>query len=129
MPITRPVPRRPVRDVQLGAWRIPAGALVNSMVGTVLRSGSFWTNPDRFDPDRFSHDRAEDRDHKALFSPFGCGAHAGIGMHLATVAAKAFWHTMLTRCSFRLEPDYDARHTYAPLGIVSGDVKLVVDAV
>ena len=123
------VPRYALRDVRLGEWEIPAGALVHAVVPTALRSRVWWTDPTRFDPDRFSEERAEDRKHKGLFLPFGSGAHACIGMHLATVEAKAFWHAMLTRCRFGLERDYQARHTYASLGVVSGDVKLVVERV
>jgi cytochrome P450 len=61
--------------------------------------------------------------------PFGSGAHSCIGMHLSTVEAKAFWHAMLTRCRFRLARDYQGRHTFAPLGAVSGDVKLALETV
>ena len=59
--------------------------------------------------------------------PFGAGAHACIGLQLATAEVKGFWHTMLTRCRFRLERDYEGRHGFSPLGVVSGDVALVVE--
>jgi hypothetical protein len=36
---------------------------------------------------------------------------------------------MLSRCSFRLARDYTPRHTYTPMGMVSGDVDLVVERV
>jgi cytochrome P450 len=127
MPVTGGIPRYTLRDVTLGDWQIPAGAFVDAMVGPALRSETHWTHADQFDPERFSAERGEDRAHKGLFLPFGSGAHACIGLHLATVEAKAFWHAMLTRCRFRLARDYVARHTYVPLGIVSGDVKLVLE--
>jgi low affinity Fe/Cu permease len=50
-------------------------------------------------------------------------------MNLATVEVKAFCHAMLTRCRFRVPPDYNARHTYVPLGVVSGAVRLGVEPV
>lgn len=128
VPITGGIPRYTFRDVQLGEWRIPAGTFVNTMVGPA-RGGSGWTNPDRFDPDRFAEGRTEDRNQKGLFLPFGSGAHSCIGMSLATLEVKAFWHAMLTRCEFRLAHDYEARHTYVPLGVVSGAVSLVVEPV
>jgi hypothetical protein len=45
-------------------------------------------------------------------------------MQLANVEMKLFWHRMLTSCRFRLARDYEARHTFSPLGTVSGDVRL-----
>lgn len=96
-------------------------------IATVMRDPAWWTEPERFDPDRFSEGRAEDKKHKGLFLPFGAGAHACIGMQLATAEVKAFWHAMLTRCSFRLARDYEARHSFTPLGCVTGDVALVVE--
>ena len=79
---------------------------------------------ERFDPERFSPARAEERSHKAAFLPFGAGAHSCIGAQLAGMEVRAFWHALLSRCRFRLHRRYDARHQYLPIGIVSGDVAL-----
>jgi len=48
-------------------------------------------------------------------------------MHLATIEAKSFWQKMLAKCRLRLERPYEAHHTYTPLGVVSGDVALVLE--
>jgi cytochrome P450 len=128
-PIAPHLPRVALRDVQLADWRIPAGALVLAMVAPVLQDPSWFTDPLRFDPERFAEGRAEDRKHKGAFLPFGAGAHACIGLHLANVEAKAFWHAMLTQCRFRLAKDYEARHSFNLLGVASGDVKLAVERV
>jgi cytochrome P450 len=126
-PVAGDVPRCTLREVRLGEWTIPAGVAVSPFIATALQDGSWWTDPQRFDPDRFSEARAEDKKHKGLFLPFGAGAHACIGLQLATAEAKGFWHAMLTRCRFRLERDYEGRHGFGPFGIVSGDVALVVE--
>lgn len=127
-PIAPDVPRRALRDVDLGGWRIPAGAMVLAMLGSLYEDPKWWTDPRRFDPERFSEARAEDRRHKGLFLPFGSGAHACIGMHLAGVEALAFLHALVTRCRFRLAHDYEAHHTFTPIGIVSGQVDLAVES-
>jgi cytochrome P450 len=126
-PIAPHLPRVALRDVQLAEWRIPAGALVLAMVAPVLMDPAWWTDPPRFDPDRFSDERAEDRKHRGAFVPFGAGAHACVGLHLANVEARAFWHAMLTRCRFRLVKDYEARHSFNLLGVASGEVKLAIE--
>jgi cytochrome P450 len=127
-PVSSHLPRCSLRDVKLGSWNIPAGTFVWAMIGPLLADSKYWTDPSRFDPERFSADRAEDKRHKGIFLPFGAGAHACLGMHLATLQVKAFWRAMLSRCRFRLEPDYEGKHVYVPLGIVTGDVRLVVEA-
>ena len=48
-----------------------------------------WTEPDRFAPDRFSSNRAEDQRHKFAWAPFGGGAHKCIGMHFSLMEVKA----------------------------------------
>jgi cytochrome P450 len=126
-PVAADVPRVALRDVDLGSWRVPAGAGVFPLLGAVMLDAGWWTDPQRFDPDRFTESRAEDKKHKGLFLPFGAGAHACIGAQLANLEVKAFWHTMLTRCRFRLEPDYDGHHQHMPLGVVSGDVAIRVE--
>jgi cytochrome P450 len=126
-PVAPDVPRRALRDLELGGVRIPAGAFVLAMIASVMQDPAWWTEPQRFDPERFSEARAEDKKHKGIYLPFGGGAHACVGMLLANVEAKAFWHAMLTRCRFRLEPDYTGVHGFTPLGTVSGDVKIAVE--
>ncbi len=116
-----------MRDVEIGGHRIPAGTLVLAAIGPAQRDAPWWTHPDRFDPDRFADGRAEDQKRSGQFMPFGAGAHACIGTHLASAEVKAFWYAMVTRCRFRLARDYEGRHTYTPMGSVSGDVGLVIE--
>jgi cytochrome P450 len=128
MPVAHAMLRVPLRDVTIEGWRIPAGAFTLVSNGPLGRDPLFWDDPLRFDPERFSPERAEDKKNKGMFLPFGAGAHACIGSYLANLEAKAFWHALLTRCRFRLERDYTARHTIAPLGTVSGKVALIVES-
>lgn len=126
-PVANALPRRPLRDVMLGGQRIPAGAFVLALLTPAMRDPRLWTHPERFDPERFAPERAEDTKCRGAFLPFGAGAHACIGARLSTVEAIAFWHTMLSRCRFRLARPYRARHEFRPLGVVSGDVELIVE--
>ena len=128
-PVAADIPRVALRDVEVLGHRIPAGTFVLAMIGPVLQDPSRWPDPLRFDPERFSEARAEDKKNKGAFLPFGGGAHACIGMHLASVEAKAFCHALLTRCRFRLEKDYTGHHVYTPLGVVSGDVRLRIEPI
>jgi len=114
--------------VKVGGFELAAGTMVCAMQGTMGRHPKWWTDPKKFDPERFSPERAEDKKHPSLAIPFGAGPHACVGMQLATLEMKIFWHSMLRACRFSLEKPYEARHTYGPLGVVSGDVVLKLQA-
>jgi cytochrome P450 len=126
-PVANALPRRPLHDVTICGETIPAGAFVIAMLSPSMRDPKIWTEPERFDPERFSPDRAEDSGNRGAFLPFGAGAHACIGSRLSTSEAVAFWHAMLTRCRFRLAKPYQARHQFTPLGVVTGNVDLILE--
>jgi cytochrome P450 len=128
-PVAGQITRQTLREVRLGEHRIPPAAFVWALAGTASNDPKWWTSPRTFDPERFSPGRAEDKRHKATFLPFGAGAHACIGAQLAGVEIRAFFAAMLRRCRFRLARDYDARHCFTPIGIVSGDVALEVERI
>jgi len=125
-PVAADIPRRALRDTTIGGHAIPAGTMVLALLATVMNDARLWTDPDRFDPERFSRERAEDKKVKGAFLPFGGGPHACIGAQLSTLEAKAFWHAMLSRCSWKLERPYEASHQLGPLGMVSGEVALTL---
>ena len=82
-------PRGVVRDSVIDGWAIPAGTMITAASLALHRHPDWWSDPDEFDPTRFSPDRAEDRQHSHLYVPFGGGAHLCIGNHLAELMTKA----------------------------------------
>lgn len=125
-PVASHLMRRNLLDVDLGGHHIPAGTLVFVLLGPAMQDPRWWSAPETFDPERFSPARAEDRHCRDAFLPFGAGAHACIGAHLAGQQAKALWHSLLTRA--RLDPigEGGMRHAYRPFGSVAGPVELRV---
>ena len=104
-----PVPlsvRRTVRDTELGGHRIPAHTIV--AVAPTFSHGmpEWWDEPKRFDPERFSSERAEHKRHSFNFMPFGGGAHKCIGMHFAMMQIKCFIHQFLCRYQVSLPDGY-----------------------
>jgi cytochrome P450 len=88
-------PRVALRDFEWNDVKIPAGYGTTVNVTMVMRSPPHCTNPDQFDPDRFSTERAEDRSHRFAWVPFGGGAHKCIGMHFATMQVKGLMRALL----------------------------------
>jgi cytochrome P450 len=70
-------------DVVSGTQILPGS---NVFVGTYAlhRSPDIWTDPARFDPDRFEPARVARR-HRMAWLPFGAGEHICIGAQLATL--------------------------------------------
>lgn len=99
------IPRRTVRACEFSGHSIPANANVAIFPGFVHRMPEWWTRPDEFDPDRFSPERAEDKQHPFLYVPFGGGAHTCIGMHFAEMQARAIMHQFLQHYRVSLPRD------------------------
>ncbi|MGJ7439464.1 cytochrome P450 [Aquipuribacter sp. MA13-6] len=76
-------PRVATRDVVIDGVPIPAGVALTPASMTLHRHPDWWSDPLRFDPDRFAPGRAEHAQHSHLFVPFGGGAHLCIGNHVA----------------------------------------------
>jgi cytochrome P450 len=79
--------REPKVDVKLGGYRIPEGAAVMLPQWAIHRSPRWWTEPDRFDLDRWKRDRVADRPRFAHF-PFGGGPRHCIGKQFSLLEAK-----------------------------------------
>ncbi|MEM7139184.1 MAG: cytochrome P450 [Myxococcota bacterium] len=126
-PVAPSVPRAALCDVDLGGYHIPSGTIVSVVISAAMRDPACWTSPDTFDPERFSAKRNEGKKSGGAYMPFGAGAHSCIGAQLAGLEAKAFWHAFGTRARFKLAEPYEARHEFRPLGMVSGDVDMIVE--
>jgi cytochrome P450 len=109
------VPRRAVRDVEFKGFRIPAGALVNNSIWFTHTSPLYWNAPERFDPERFSPARAEDRKHPFLYAPFGGGAHKCIGMFFGEMEVKAVVHQLLLRFRWSVPAGYVMKQDFTTL--------------
>jgi len=101
------IARRAVRDVVFEGHRIPANTAVSIDPGYTHRMPEWWTNPEQFDPERFSPARAEDKRHRFDWIPFGGGAHVCIGLQFATLQMKVFMYHLLNRYRVEVRPGYE----------------------
>jgi cytochrome P450 len=93
--------RSPARAVSLAGRTLRPGELVFLPIYAIHRHRSLWTNPDDFDPDRFSPEKSAGR-HRYSYMPFGAGPRGCIGMGFAMLEATAILAKLLPR--FRFEP-------------------------
>lgn len=107
--------RRTVREVQLGPYMLPKNLSISPVSRITHYLPDWWTEPTRFDPMRFSPERAEHKRHPGLYFPFGGGAHACLGVHLATMQAKAFLYQFLRRFVVTLDTRRPTRFQTVPI--------------
>ncbi|MGA2126063.1 MAG: cytochrome P450, partial [Xanthobacteraceae bacterium] len=86
------IPRRAMRPFEFKGFRIPGGVGVGVNPLYTHHMPDLWSEPDRYDPTRFSDEASRGR-HKFAFVPFGGGAHMCLGLNFAYMQAKCFaWH-------------------------------------
>jgi cytochrome P450 len=120
------VPRVTNRETSLGGVRLPPNTPIRASILLAQRHPAFWSDPARFDPDRFSEPRAEHRRHRHSFRPFGGGAHTCMGLRFATLQMKAVILPLLRRFRLNLPPGYVLRIKPTPSFRPADDLPLLL---
>jgi cytochrome P450 len=100
------VARKTVKDTEVLGVRIPADTFVSCNFHGTHLLGEYWPDPTRFDPERFSEARREDKVHRNAWIPFGNGVHKCIGLYFGGMQVKAAMHQLLLRYRWSVPPDY-----------------------
>jgi cytochrome P450 len=119
--------RRTVRDTELVGHYLPKGTNVIAYPGMNHRLPEIWTDPEKFDPDRFAEPRNEHKRHRYAFTPFGGGAHKCIGMVFGQLEVKTIMHRLLRK--YRLElprPGYKAKWDYGGMPVPLDGMPIVL---
>jgi cytochrome P450 len=109
------IPRMTLRDFEWLGHRVPAGAMTIVYPIHNHHLPDWWSEPFRFDPDRFSEERAEHRRHSHLFVPFGGGAHACLGLRFAELQIKAIVHQLVQRFRWSVPEGYEMPVQQSPI--------------
>jgi cytochrome P450 len=106
--------REAVGDDHVGGFRLPRGWLVFIVPYVLHRLPRFWSNPDAFDPERFTPERIAERP-KFVYLPFGAGPRQCIGNQFALVEAHLVLATLAQRYRLHLVPG----HTVDPWPLIT----------
>ncbi|MEO7507666.1 MAG: cytochrome P450 [Pyrinomonadaceae bacterium] len=98
------VGRKAVRDCQIGEYTIPANSLILVNIFGVHRDPRFFTDPERFDPDRWSAEEKERR-HAYSYVPFGGGIRRCIGENFAWMEEVLVLAALARNWRLRLDPE------------------------
>ncbi|MGN7154942.1 cytochrome P450 [Dietzia cercidiphylli] len=104
-----PVPvlaRRAVKDTEVLGVAIPKGRLVSVMPLLSHHMPDYWTDPEIFDPERFTEGRREDKSHRYAWEPFGGGVHKCLGMIFANLESKLVLSALLRHFEWSVPLDY-----------------------
>jgi cytochrome P450 len=99
------VGRRAEREVTVGGRTLPPGTVLFLNIYGIHRSGKYFRDPERFEPERFlgAAERALPRH---AFVPFGAGPRVCIGNHFALMEAHVVLATLARHVRLDVEPSY-----------------------
>ena len=97
------IDRMAAEDIDLGDAKVKKGDFAFALIYVMHRHKMLWENPERFDPDRFSEERAKGM-HRFQYIPFGAGPRICIGMKFAYMEAVAILATLVRALRFHPNP-------------------------
>ena len=108
-------PRRTVKEVEYQGYVLPKNTLVNISTLYTHYMEEYWSQPLRFDPERFSDERAEHKKHFYQWVPFGGGHHKCLGLNFAELQTKTFLFHFLQRYRVSVKEGYELPTQQVPL--------------
>lgn len=116
------LPKYSLKAFDYQGVRIPAGAMVATYPIHTHYMEQYWTEPTLFDPERFSSERTEHKQHPYCWVPFSGGAHMCIGLHFAIMQIKLVMFEMLRRYQWHLPEGYEMPVQQSPISKPKDDL-------
>jgi cytochrome P450 len=113
-PPAHAITRTAIGEDRIGGVRIPPGASITISMYATHRNPNLWTEPERFDPERFAPAAVAQR-HRFAYLPFGGGPRICIGNGFAITEAQVIVGAVAQRYRLRLAPD----QVVEPIGLVT----------
>lgn len=111
------MPRLAVNDCEYKGYLIKKGSMVSVSPWFTHYQSEFWSNPTRFDPERFADGRHEDKKHAFQWVPFGGGMHKCIGLHFGQLEIKVILHQLLLKYRWEVPEGYVMEQDFTSLPI------------
>jgi cytochrome P450 len=102
------ISRTPIQDDEVGGYLVPKGTMCLISAYVSHRHPGFWDNPEGFDPDRFSPERAADRPKNAWF-PFSGGPRQCIGGFFGQIEMHIVIAMVLQKFDVELVPGHPVK--------------------
>jgi len=106
-------PRRSIEPFELNGTRVPGRVPVNYCSWASHHLPDVWTDPERFDPQRFAPGNREQIP-KGAYVPFGGGSRTCIGMRFGLAEVGVIASRILERFRLELDPAFSLRIRQMP---------------
>jgi cytochrome P450 len=118
------VARKTSEAMEVEGLTLPKDTMVACSFQLSHNDERVWSNPDQFDPERFSAQRKEHMKCPYAYAPFGAGPHHCIGYSFAEMQIKLVMIQLLQGYDLSCDPGYDAPVQDVPLKIPKDDLPL-----
>ena len=99
--------REVIDTFEFGGYCIPKGWTVQYQIAQTHKDSDIYPECDRFDPDRFNPERAEDKQKSFGYIPFGGGLRECLGKEFARLEMRIFASMLLREYEWELLPHQD----------------------
>lgn len=97
--------REVIQDCKYNGYLIPQGWSILYQIGKTHEDETIYTQPQQFDPERFSQERSEDKTKLFSWVPFGGGMRECIGKEFAKLEIKLFAALLARNYDWKLLPN------------------------
>lgn len=120
--------RRCISEFEYGGFRIPSNTQTNVNIHLLHHHPDYWTDPFKFDPDRFSSARAEHKKDMFQFLPFGGGAHKCLGINFAEIQTKILLFHLLRNYKIETAAGRKNRFNHLPMPLPKDGLPIKITA-
>ncbi|GME35254.1 putative cytochrome p450 protein [Neofusicoccum parvum] len=114
------VPHASVAEDEYRGWRIPAGSVVYANAQAMTHDPEIYSEPEKFNPDRFLPVEEGGREEPLPQGPFGFGRRVCPGKHLATAGVFIVMATMLATMDIVPKVGEDGKEIPVTVGMSNG---------
>jgi retinoid hydroxylase len=106
--------REVVASFVFNGYQIPEGWTIQYQIAQTHKDSAIYSESDRFDPDRFSPTRQEDKQANFAYIPFGGGLRECLGKEFARLEMRIFASLLLQKYQWELLPNQNSELVTVP---------------
>jgi len=106
--------REAIKPCEFNGYSIPQGWSVLYQISRTHQDSSIYDQPERFDPERFGAERAEDKFKPFSYVPFGGGIRECLGKEFAKLEMKVFAALLVRHYKWELLPEQNLELVMVP---------------
>jgi cytochrome P450 len=123
------IPRVNTEAFSWQGYEVAAGTMVVIYPIHTHHMEAWWSEPFRFDPERFAPGREEHKRHSHSYTPFGGGNHMCLGLRFAELQIKAFLFQLVQRFRVRVPDGYRMPVQQAPISKPTDGLPLQLETI